>query len=393
MTVWLFSAGAGLIALFLIYREFRKYLSRTAQMKHALSDISMRMELQIQELSRERAQLSAILTALVESVVALDHEGKILFVNPAAEKLFGVVGPKTKGRPFLEVLRQSPLGQLLQKTLTEQTANAQEITLFSPEERTLVVQALPVSYGEGQTGVLAALHDITELRRLEKIRQEFVANVSHELRTPLTSIQGFVETLLGGALEDPKHNREFLETISEHTARLTHLIEDILDLSAIEAKRVEYHLEPVSTKEVVDRLMKGLAPTAKSRGVFLVNEIKENTPKVRADKEKLAQIFMNLLDNGIKFNKPQGRVEVSAEALGAMLQITVRDTGLGVPEADLPRVFERFYRVDKARSREMGGTGLGLSIVKHLVEAHQGTVRVESQVDTGSAFILTLPLA
>jgi two-component system phosphate regulon sensor histidine kinase PhoR len=362
------------------------------QLARAFSDMSGRIEEKVQELSRERTQLAAILSALVEGVIAVDHDGRILFLNPAAELLFGVSSASIMGRPIVEVLRHSPLQGVIQDTLRERKSVSQEISIHSPQERTLMVHALPVSYGGAHTGVLAALHDITELRRLERVRQEFVANVSHELKTPLTAIKGYVETLLTGALEDKTHNRQFLEIIDDHARHLALLIDDVLDLSAIEAKRVEYRFEAVSLPEITERLIKGLAPMAQAKEVRILNGLKEGLPKVRADRDKLAQILMNLIDNAIKFNKKGGQVEITAKPAQNAVVVSIRDTGTGISAEDLPRVFERFYRADKARSHTIAGTGLGLAIVKHLVEAHQGTVTAESEPGIGSTFSFTLPL-
>ena len=314
-------------------------------------------------------------------------------LNPAAKKLFGLQSGDISGRPFLEVLRHSLLNDVLAQTLNERRVVQKEITLHAPEERVVSVHALPVDYGQGQTGVLAALHDITELRKLENIRREFVANVSHELKTPLTSIKGYVETLLDGAINDPEHNQEFLKTIQEHTNNLSQLIDDILDLSAIEAQRVNYRFEAVSVKEVVDRIVKALDPMAKAKKVAVMIDKPDTLPKARADREKLAQIVINLIDNAIKFNKPGGEVRLHAEPNGTTLKVQVTDTGRGIPPEDLPRVFERFYRGDKSHSHEVPGTGLGLAIVKHLVEAHKGTITAQSTPGQGSTFQFTLPLA
>jgi two-component system phosphate regulon sensor histidine kinase PhoR len=362
-----------------------------SRLSQALDAMAVRIDREVKNLSEERTQLAAILSALVEGVVAVDHEGRVLFLNPAAEKLFAVTSAEIQGRPVLEVLRHNALQTVVQDTLQGRNPISQEITIHSPQERVLSVQAYPVSYGEGRTGALTALHDITELRKLERVRQEFVANVSHELKTPLTSIKGYVETLLEGALEDPAHNREFLKIIEEHAKNLTLLIDDVLDLSAIEAKRMDYRFEPVSLAEVTERILKGLAPMAKTKGVRIENQLTDRLPKVRADKDKLAQILMNLIDNAIKFNKANGRVDISARTANGNLEVSVKDTGVGIAPEDLPRVFERFYRADKAHSHEVAGTGLGLAIVKHLVEAHQGTVTAESQPGQGSTFSFTLP--
>ncbi len=352
-----------------------------------------RVDEHVEEVQRERKQSSVILAALVEGVVAVDHESRILLLNPAAEKLFGVNSQLGRGRPSLEILRQSSLQDVIQRTLQSGQAVTEEIAIHSPEEKTLLVHALPVSYEEGRVGALAAFHDISEIRKLENIRREFVANVSHELRTPLTSIKGYTETLLSGALEDPMHNRAFVQTIQDHTNQLHRLIEDVLALSAIEAKKVEYRWEAIALQDVAARLIKGLAPMAKAKNVTVDNQLAADLPKVRADKDKLAQILMNLIDNAIKFNRDGGHVEINATPGKGVMTLTVKDTAAGIAPSDLPRIFERFYRANKAHTHDIVGTGLGLAIVKHLTEAHQGTITVESIVGKGSTFILTLPLA
>jgi two-component system, OmpR family, phosphate regulon sensor histidine kinase PhoR len=370
--------------------ESRDEFGRLAE---ALIQMSRRTEEKISELSRERTELGAILGTLVESVLALDPQGRILFMNPAAETLFQVRSNEAMGRPFLEVLRYSPLSNVLTETLTKHAAVTKEIVLHAPHERVLSVQASPVSYADRQTGVLAALHDITELRRLERIRQEFVANASHELKTPLTSIKGYVETLLDGALDDRKNNRVFLNIIREQSDRLMRLIEDLLDLSAIEAKRVQYRFEAVSLLEVAQCALQGLQQAAESKGITLHNALAPSLPPVRADREKLTQILVNLIDNAIKFNRPRGEVHVAASATEKEISVSIRDTGQGIDAKDLPRVFERFFRADRSHSSEVSGTGLGLAIVKHLVENHQGTVSVHSSPGQGSTFSFTLPRA
>jgi len=363
------------------------------RLARAFHEMARRIEEKVEELTRERTQLGAMLSSLFEGIVALDHQGRVLFLNPAAEQLFAVRSADVRDRPFLEVLRQSPLNEVLTQTLSTHQPVHKEIALHTPSERVISVNSLPVNYGEAQTGVLAALHDITALRKLENVRREFVANVSHELKTPLTSIKGYAETLLEGALEDPKHNRAFIQTIHEHANNLARLIDDVLDLSTIEAQRVMYRFEAVDFKEVTERIIKALEPMARTKKVTLINDLPPGLPKVRADREKLAQIIMNLIDNAIKFNKAGGEVRVTGERKEGQMHFAVSDTGRGIPPEDLPRIFERFYRGNKDRSHEIPGTGLGLAIVKHLIEAHQGTVFAQSVPGQGSVFRFTLPLA
>jgi two-component system phosphate regulon sensor histidine kinase PhoR len=341
----------------------------------------------------EKYLVDAILSALGEGVVATDHTGRILFLNSAAERLFEASSDAVKGKPFLEGLRFSSLLEVLSLALAQRQAVEREVTLFNPAERVLSVHARPFEFGEEHPGILMAIRDITEIRRLSNLRQEFVANVTHELKTTLTSIKGYIETLLDGAINDTKHNREFLETIQEHTNNLGRLIDDVLDLSAIEAQRVAYRMEAVSLPDIIDRILKALDPMAKAKKVIVEVDFPVQVPKVRADRDKLTQILMNLIDNAIKFNKQGGRVRVTASPNDKELFVRVEDTGAGIASEDLPRVFERFYRGNKDRSHEIPGTGLGLAIVKHLVEAHQGTLRAESTLGQGSVFLFTLPLA
>jgi two-component system phosphate regulon sensor histidine kinase PhoR len=236
------------------------------------------------------------------------------------------------------------------------------------------------------------LHDITALRQLEQVRTEFVANVSHELRTPLTAIQGYLETLLGGAMDDPAHARRFLEVVFRHTERLGRLLNDLTDLSNIELGRVSLHMGPVSLPEVVESALDIIRAKADAGGVRLETRLPADLPAVEADRDRLAQILINLVDNAVKYTPENGWVTVRARALDdGRVELMIRDTGVGIPRADLPRITERFYRVDKARSRELGGTGLGLAIVKHLVLAHGGELQIESEREEGTTVRVALP--
>jgi two-component system phosphate regulon sensor histidine kinase PhoR len=252
------------------------------------------------------------------------------------------------------------------------------------------VNASPIFEQDKLSGCLAVIHDITELRKLEKVRTDFVANVSHELRTPLTSIKGFVETLLEGALEDKENSRQFLKIIQGHSERLNNLINDLLDLSQVESNKIELKLARVRLKELTDKVIAGVKSQLKKKGLDVQNRISPGT-EASVDRDRLEQVITNLIDNAIKFNKENGSIKISCEELPGQIKVTVEDSGQGIPEKDLPRIFERFYRVDKARSRELGGTGLGLSIVKHIVELHGGSVGVESTEGLGSKFFFILP--
>jgi two-component system phosphate regulon sensor histidine kinase PhoR len=237
------------------------------------------------------------------------------------------------------------------------------------------------------------LHDITRLRQLEQVRKDFVANVSHEIKTPLASIKAFAETLRTGAIDDPANRKEFVEVIEKDADRMTRLVDDLLELSSIESGRRAPNFESIALAECAQGVAVSLAPLAERKQVRIEIRIPNDLPPLRADKGQLRQVLTNLLDNAIKFNKDKGGVTVTASADQRVVTVVVQDTGSGIPAEDLPRIFERFYRVDKARSRELGGTGLGLAIVKHIVDAHGGSVGVESEPGQGATFRFTLPTA
>jgi two-component system phosphate regulon sensor histidine kinase PhoR len=248
--------------------------------------------------------------------------------------------------------------------------------------------------GPASGGVVAVLHDITRLKELENIRKDFVANVSHELRTPLTSIRGFAETLLDGALEDSNNNRRFVEIIKSHALRLSDLTMDLLTLATLESESFQLKPEAIDVPALVHEVLESFRPLGHTKRQELEAVIEPGLPPIKADRDRIRQVLINLLDNAVKFTPEEGRisVEVCLNAEGTGVELHVKDRGIGIPSSDLPRIFERFYRVDKARSREQGGTGLGLAIVKHIVEAHRGHVSVKSTLGQGSDFCVTLPL-
>jgi two-component system phosphate regulon sensor histidine kinase PhoR len=256
------------------------------------------------------------------------------------------------------------------------------------------VNAVRLALGGDEVGVVMVMHDVTELRRLEQVRTEFMANVSHEVRTPLTAILGYLETLLAGALEEPEHARKFLEIVFRHTERLGRLLSDLTDLSNIELGKVSLRLQPTSLLDTVESVLTIIGPKAEAGEVALAADVPGDLPLVRADHARLAQILINRVDNAVKYTPRGGRVTVRARPDGpGLVAVTVIDTGVGIPRPDLPRVTERFYRVDRARSRELGGTGLGLAIVKHLVLAHGGELAIESEFGQGTEVWFTLPRA
>ncbi|HEX6725928.1 MAG TPA: ATP-binding protein, partial [Nitrospira sp.] len=367
-----------------------------------LNDMADQLHAKIDELSEDRAQLLAVLTSMVEGVMVLDSRGHVLQINPALERMFGISRVEARGRPCAELFRHQQLNDLVTAILRSRTHHQDEIVL-PLNGRCLQIEASPAGgEREREACIVLVFHDITELRRLEKIRKDFVANVSHELRTPLTSIKGYVEALLDGAKDDPVASAKFLEVILKQSDRLNLIIEDLLELSKIESGGVSLKEEPLELRSVIDRTLSMIKPIADKNRHRLVTVVDPSLPPVAGDEGRLVQVLTNLLDNAIKYTPAGGTITVAAklappvgstESPARAIELSVADTGIGIPEEDRPRVFERFYRVDKARSRELGGTGLGLAIVKHIVEGHSGQVWVEANHPQGSRFVVRLPVS
>ncbi len=349
------------------------------------------LKTKLQTITEDRNEMRAILSSMIEGVVAIDRDEKLILFNSACEKLFNLSKAQVIGKFFWEVIRHNELNNLLKEAVNKGKLQTKELTLFLSEEKMFRVHALPIKGEEGISGVVAVLHDITEIKRLERIRIEFVANVSHELRTPLTSIRGFIETLKDGAIDDPKNSRKFLNIIETHTERLNNLINDLLGLSKIESKEIKMEFQLANIRELIEDVISHFKGAIEQKGHRIEIDFLADFPQVEIDSEKIERAFNNLLDNAIKFTPKNGRICIRTVDKEKDIQIEISDTGIGIPQKHLPRLFERFYRVDKARSRELGGTGLGLSIVKHIIQAHGGTVGVESKIDKGSKFFFTLP--
>jgi two-component system, OmpR family, phosphate regulon sensor histidine kinase PhoR len=366
------------------------------QLGRALNVMATRLREKLEDLEHEQAKVAAILDGMVEGVIAVDGRDHVVLMNERARAICGLGAARAERKPFLEVIRNAELHRLLRasRAAGEGVVSRRELTLAGTVERTLQATAVPLRLAADEIGALMVLHDVTELRRLEQVRTEFVANVSHELRTPLTAIRGYLETLLGGALEEPAHARRFLDIAARHTERLGRLLDDLADLSNIELGRVTLRLEPTALGDTVESVLAIVRPRAEAAGVALAAAVPPDLPPVEADHDRLVQILLNLVDNAVKHTSPGGSVTVSGHAPdGGTVEIDVRDTGVGIPAADLPRITERFYRVDRARSRELGGTGLGLAIVKHLVMAHGGSLAITSEPGRGTTVRVTLPAA
>lgn len=375
-----------------------------AELGHSLNRMTAALQESLQRLEAERDRVRTILESMAEGVILLARDGRIGVINAAGAEMLGVRRDQAVGQRPIEVLRSIALGDLVERARTEGRA-AGQLTLAVPTYRMVEASAVTLQEAAGEArGIVLVLRDVTQVRRLEAVRMDFVANVSHELRTPLAAIRGFVETLLDGALESPTEARHFLETVARHAERLARLLDDLLDLSNIELGRTSMRFEPLVLPEVIRHVLAGLEPMTSKKPVALSVDVPEDIPPVRADPDRLAQILVNLLDNAIKFTPPGGTVRVAARRLPAEVggratdaapgvEIAVSDTGIGIPTQHLPRLTERFYRVDRTRSRELGGTGLGLAIVKHLIHAHDGDLNIESEVGKGTRVAFTLPAA
>lgn len=343
-------------------------------------------------IAQQRDREQAIFNGMVEGLLLLDNQGRVELANQAFEQLFEVRGPLT-GRTVLEVLRLHELPEMLGRISTDTPWLTRELRVPGAPELWLRVTAAAILHPDGRRqGTILVFHNLTRLKQLERSREEFVANVSHELRTPLSHIQGYVETLLDGARNDPEVSTRFLQTIARNSERLKLLIEDLLTISELESGRVTLNLQPVALRNLVTKVFDDFKALAGAKRVTLLNDVPDL--RARADAGRIEQVLSNLLDNAVKYGREGGRVSVSARpAEDGKVEVFVQDDGPGLPPEALERVFERFYRVDKARSREQGGTGLGLSIVKHIIQTHGGRVWARSEPGHGATFFFTLPAA
>ncbi|MFO0876016.1 MAG: ATP-binding protein [Gemmataceae bacterium] len=354
--------------------------------------VSEELTARIAKLEDDRQQLRTILSGMVEGVVALDADQHILYANDRALELLELTTANSVGRPLWEVVRHRQLLDTVRSAQLRDQPFREELLWSGVTSRSLTVHAARLP-GPPSRGTVLVLHDTTELRRLERLRQEFVANVSHELKTPLSVIKVCVETLLDGAVEDAQHRGRFLEQIANQADRLHALILDLLSLARIESGAELFDFEAVALEALAQACADRHRPRAEARQQTLIVAPGGESLRAWADEEAVGQILDNLLDNALKYTPEGGRIEIRCFRHEDQVCFEVADTGIGIPGADLPRIFERFYRVDKARSREMGGTGLGLSIVKHLVQAMHGTVRAASVTGQGTTFRVALPLA
>ena len=366
-------------------RLFLKEKGEIGELAENINDMAHEMKARLKQSEEERHKVEAILRNLSDGLMLVDTKGRILLCNEAVRKLFAIE-TEIEGSTVAETLRNAELMEVIGEVIREEGPVSREISVAYPRELFLMITSTPFyahSAKEKLSGVVITLHDITRLKHLEEMRKDFVANVSHEIKTPITAIKGFAETLLDGAIDDRENARKFLETIKNHSERLNSLVSDLLTLSRIEMGDIDLHKHNININTIIDTVFTTLRDKAEARGLLLKKALPPEPFGISADRDKLIQILLNLVDNGIKFTD-EGGVTVGMEQDGGHTILFVEDTGTGIPKKHLPRLGERFYRVDKARSRELGGTGLGLAIVKHLVKAHGWNMEIESTQGRGT---------
>ncbi len=356
-----------------------------------LNEMAVQLSEKIDAITREKATLEAVLGGMVEGVLVTDREGRVILANRKLRETFGLKKEDALNRPFLEVIRNNDLLKLIRLAHERRDLATGEVEVEFPHSAYLTAGCVPLIMKDEFAGVALVLHDITRLKALERVRRDFVANVTHELKTPISAIQGFAETLLAGALDERDNARRFIGIIESNARRLSRLIEDLLTLSRIELGEVGLNLRAVSLGNVCTEAAALLEPEVVRKRLDLRMAVPEAAPRVAADRDRLYQVVLNVLDNAVKFTPEGGAIAITAKVSeddpGAV-ELSISDTGAGIPPGLLPRIGERFFRVDAARSRELGGTGLGLAIVKHLMKAHGGTIVIDSAPRKGTTVTL-----
>ena len=354
----------------------------------AFNGMSAGLQNTVSAISEERLKLSNILSEMSDGVIVVANQGIITIVNRAAANIFGTTEEKITGLPLIEGIRDHEVDEVFKSCLRDNKEKSSQFESIV-NKRFLRVIGIPVIVNEN-TGVLLIFQDLTEVKSLQTMRQEIVSNISHELRTPLASIKAIVETLTDGAIDDKEVAVDFLKKVDAEVDRLTHMVEELTQLSRLETGKIQLKIEPVDLIILSGEVVTQMRPLAKKRRLELSSVLPAGFPSAPADKERVRQVLINLVHNAIKFTLPGGKILINGKVSGSNLELSVSDTGIGIPGDALPHIFERFYKVDKARSG--GGTGLGLAIAKHIVQAHGGTIIAQSEEGKGSTFIFTLPL-
>lgn len=374
--------------------NLKNYKNEIGTLARMFNFMAAQLENKINEISEEKNRAEAILTSMVDGLIATDRDKKIRIINPAARKMFAIEEKEIKGKELIEVVRHHEIDRFLENSLLNNQVLSEEIVIQKDEKRIFRCNFAPITNERDQViGGIIVLNDISELRRLEQVRTEFVANVSHELRTPLTSIIGYIDTIMENEIRDPSTIDRFLRIIKTEADRLALLIRDLLDLSRLEGKNRQPELYPSDLQKLIKKTSLILGDKAEEKDIQLKTEVEDDLPPVKMVPEQIELVLTNLIDNGIKYTPEGGEVIIRAFTNQNRVIVEVEDNGIGIPEEEQERIFERFYRVDKARSRALGGTGIGLSIVKHIIKNHQSEIEVESMPGEGSVFRFYLQVA
>ncbi|MDI3534115.1 MAG: two-component system, OmpR family, sensor histidine kinase ResE [Thermosediminibacterales bacterium] len=361
------------------------------QLAQSFNTLTETLSKTITALSTEKSKIEKIVENMAEGVIAIDKNGGLILANAQAEEHLGLKEINYNGMSVENVLKPQKLAEVLNKVLIEKESSSTEIVLDN-EKLIFLVHASPIQSGEEDLqGAVAVLQDITAIRKLEQMRRDFVANVSHELRTPLTSIQGFIEAMIDGLIDEKESQEKYLNMIHEETLRLNRLVTDLLDLALLESGKVQWEMKPISLPEITKRVIDKMKALADNRNIKIINNINDNLSLAYGNEDRIEQVLINLISNAINFTPEKGTVTVFSEEMEQYIKISVQDTGIGIPKEDIENIWQRFHKVDKSRTRKTGGTGLGLAIVKNIIEVHGGEVSAESSPGKGSIFSFTLP--
>lgn len=362
----------------------------------SFNEMAKQLQQSMEALKIQNVKLETILNSMPEGIIAVDTKKNIMLINPSAKEIFLIKdNEKIIGKNILENIRNNQIYKIIHHILINDKDNPMEIEIDSSKKKILRISSSPIRYiakHERIKGVILIIEDITQLRKLENVRKDFVANVSHELKTPITSIRGFIETLKSGEVEDENIQKRFLDIIDFESERLIRLIEDILILSDLENNLKSTTTDKIEIKEALNEIISIMTQLAMKKNIIITSDIQNGMLPLFFAKDKFKQMIINLIDNAIKYTPEGGKIKINAYQNNNQVEIEIKDTGIGIPKEDIPRLFERFYRVDKDRSRSAGGTGLGLAIVKHILELMNGKIKVESELGKGSSFILSIPL-
>jgi two-component system, OmpR family, sensor histidine kinase VicK len=366
-----------------------KSKDEVGQLTETFNYLTVRLKSTLDEMYREKNKVDTILTNMTDGIIAVNAEGTVIHANPAAYSIFSIEKQDLFNRKFDDLAQELELGMTLDDLLNDSEKN---FNILSINNLIIKISVVPIMNEHNQVeGAMLVLQDVTEQEKLDKMRKEFVANVSHELRTPLTTIKSYTETLLDGALENKEYTVNFLQVINSESDRMTRLVKDLLQLSKLDYDKMEWNMKKLNILNIISDCIVKMEMSAKQKKQVLSFEALGELCEINGDKDRIEQVIINIIGNAIKYTPENGSIKVTADKLGGKVEIKIADTGMGIPKEDIPRLFERFYRVDKARSRAMGGTGLGLSIAKNIVEAHRGSIRIESEYGKGTDVIIDFP--